>query len=66
MTDRDDDLLPAAEACALLGISTATLYAYVSRGLLASRPGADHRSRVYLRTEVERLAQRKRIGRGAA
>lgn len=62
----DNDLIPAAEACALLGISTATLYAYVSRGLLVSRPGADHRSRVYLRREVERLAQRKRVGRGAA
>ena len=59
------DLLTARETCALLGISQATLYAYVSRGLLESRPGADHRTRLYLRTEVERLAQRKRIGRGA-
>ncbi|KLI99113.1 citrate synthase family protein [Luteimonas sp. FCS-9] len=58
--------MSAAEACAALGISTATLYAYVSRGLLESRPGADHRSRVYLRQDVERLAQRKRAGRGAA
>ncbi|WP_434212207.1 citrate/2-methylcitrate synthase [[Pseudomonas] boreopolis] len=60
------ELISAAEACDLLGISTATLYAYVSRGLLTSRPGPDHRSRVYLRAEVDRLAQRKRIGRGAA
>ncbi|MCD9029903.1 citrate synthase family protein [Luteimonas sp. BDR2-5] len=64
-TAADTDLLPASEACALLGISPSTLYAYVSRGLLASRPGADHRSRVYLRQDVERLAQRKRAGRGA-
>nr|MBO2468405.1 citrate synthase [Xanthomonadaceae bacterium] len=62
----DSDLIPAAEACRLLGISPATLYAYVSRGLLESRPGRDHRSRVYRRQEVERLAQRKRLGRGAA
>ncbi|HAI94480.1 MAG TPA: citrate synthase, partial [Xanthomonadaceae bacterium] len=62
----DHELISAREACAALGISTATLYAYVSRGLLASRPGLDHRSRVYLRQDVERLAQRKRIGRGAA
>lgn len=60
------DLLTARETCRLLGISQATLYAYVSRGLLESRPGTDHRSRLYLRQEVERLAQRKRAGRGAA
>ena len=66
MNANDGDLMSAAEACAALGISTATLYAYVSRGLLESRPGADHRSRVYLRQDVERLSQRKRAGRGAA
>ncbi len=67
MTDpADGELIPAREACALLGISPATLYAYVSRGLIDSRPGPDHRSRVYLRRDVERLIQRKRDGRGAA
>lgn len=60
------DLLSARETCRLLGISRATLYAYVSRGLLDSRPGPDHRSRLYPRADVERLAQRKRAGRGAA
>ena len=60
------DLLTARDTCRLLGISQATLYAYVSRGLLESRPGTDHRSRLYLRQDVERLAQRKRDGRGAA
>ncbi len=60
------ELIPAHEACAALGISRATLYAYVSRGLIESRPGPDHRSRVYLRRDVERLAQRKKAGRGAA
>ncbi|ANB16752.1 citrate/2-methylcitrate synthase [Dokdonella koreensis] len=62
----DGDYIPAGEATALLGISTATLYAYVSRGLVESRPGEDHRSRVYRRQDVERLASRKRAGRGAA
>ena len=62
----DPQLISARDACTLLGISAATLYAYVSRGHLTSRPGADQRSRVYLRAEVERLAQRKRAGRGAA
>lgn len=60
------DLLTARETCHMLGISQATLYAYVSRGLLESRPGKDHRSRLYLRQDVERLAQRKQVGRGAA
>ncbi len=62
----DSELIPSAEACRLLGISRSTLYAYVSRGLLESRPGRDHRSRVYLRRDVERLAQRNRLGRGPA
>lgn len=60
------DFLSARDTCRLLGISRATLYAYVSRGLLESRPGPDHRSRLYLRQDVERLAQRKRAGRGEA
>lgn len=60
------DLLSARDTCRLLGISQATLYAYVSRGLLESRPGPDHRSRLYPRQDVERLAQRKQAGRGAA
>ncbi|TYT26452.1 helix-turn-helix domain-containing protein [Luteimonas viscosa] len=65
-TPADAELIPAPEACAVLGISASTLYAYVSRGLIESRPGPDHRSRVYLRRDVERLAQRKQAGRGAA
>lgn len=60
------DLLTARETCRLLGISQATLYAYVSRGLLESRPGPDHRTRLYPRLDVERLAQRKQVGRSAA
>ncbi|HYM86819.1 MAG TPA: citrate synthase, partial [Pseudoxanthomonas sp.] len=60
------DLLSARDTCQILGISQATLYAYVSRGLLESRPGPDHRSRLYPRHDVERLAQRKQAGRGAA
>ncbi|HSX60859.1 MAG TPA: citrate synthase family protein [Tahibacter sp.] len=62
----DSDLIPAAEACRILGVSAATLYAYVSRGLVASHPGPDHRSRCYRRRDVERLARERRAGRGAA
>lgn len=61
----DSELIASAEACRRLGVSAATLYAYVSRGLLESRPGADHRSRYYLLRDVERLRQ-SRAGRGAA
>src|SRR5690606_8468491 len=62
----DDAFLPATRACELLGISPATLYAYVSRGLVQSRPGPDHRSRLYRRSDIDKLLQRKRAGRGAA
>lgn len=63
---KEHDLIRADEACRILDVSAATLYAYVSRGLLESRPGPDHRSRCYRREEVERLAQSRRAGRGAA
>ncbi len=62
----EHDLIRAEEACRILDVSAATLYAYVSRGLLESRPGPDHRSRCYRREEVERLALSRRAGRGAA
>ncbi|MGC7477987.1 citrate synthase, partial [Pandoraea pneumonica] len=45
---------------ALLDIKPATLYAYVSRGLIRARPHEDGRKSLYLRRDVERLATRKR------
>lgn len=51
--------LTASEACALLEIQAATLYAYVSRGLIRSEAQADSRAKVYRREDVERLAQKK-------
>ena len=66
MSAPHDAYLTAHEAITRLGISAATLYAYVSRGLVESRPGSDRRSRVYRRRDIERLAARKRAGRGAA
>ncbi len=52
--------LSAQEAAAELGISLATLYAYVSRGLLRSEEGDDsRRTRRYLAEDVERLKARK-------
>jgi citrate synthase len=54
--------LTAGEAADFLNISKATLYAYVSRGLVRSEyGGANQRSRIYHRLDLERLKERKRI-----
>lgn len=51
--------LSAAEATALLGVSAATLYAYVSRGRIRSESGSGKtRHRRYSRDDVERLRAR--------
>ncbi|HEY1611014.1 MAG TPA: citrate synthase family protein [Paraburkholderia sp.] len=57
--------MTAAEAADALGISRATLYAYVSRGLLRSAPGVDSRLNRYPAADVRRLARRKADGRRA-
>jgi citrate synthase len=51
--------IPAAEAARFLGVSRATLYAYVSRGYVRSQasPGSP-RERMYSRDDVERLRRR--------
>ena len=53
-------LFTAREAAARLGVSLATLYAYVSRGQIRSQaaPG-DPRSRLYAGEDVEALARKK-------
>lgn len=52
--------LGAREAAAALGVSVATLYAYVSRGLVRSEStGGSRRERRYRREDVERLIERK-------
>src|SRR2546425_737090 len=51
--------MSAAEACALLRVNRATLYAYVSRGRIRSQPRAgSSRERVYARDDVEGLRRR--------
>lgn len=58
MTDKPT--MAAQEVIALLEISAATLYSYVSRGLVRSQPAAeDSRQRRYLAEDVRRLAERK-------
>ena len=50
----------AKEAAALLGVKEATLYAYVSRGLIRSEAISDApRQRLYLAEDVQKLAARK-------
>ena len=56
-----DVYLSATEAAAFLGVAKPTLYAYVSRGLVRSQPGADSRARTYNRLDLEQLQARKRI-----
>jgi len=56
MTERDSgEYLTAEEARTLLGVKTATLYAYVSRGLLHSYKQGVRRQRLYRRDELEEL-----------
>jgi citrate synthase len=52
--------LTAAEAARELAVSAATLYAYVSRGLVRSEPSIGaRRTRLYRREDIEMLKQRK-------
>jgi citrate synthase len=51
--------LSAREASAELAISQATLYAYVSRGLIRSEPSADSRSHRYRAEDIRTLKERR-------
>lgn len=51
--------LSAREAAGELGVSPATLYAYVSRGLIRSEPSADTRTRRYRAEDVRALKGRR-------
>src|SRR5512143_1902481 len=56
---KDTDWMTASQAAKVLGVSRATLYAYVSRNFIRSeaRPGKA-RERRYAREDVERLRRR--------
>jgi len=56
-------MLESEEAARRLGVKLPTLYAYVSRGLLASHPSDDSRRRLFDVEDVEQLARRSRGGR---
>jgi citrate synthase len=52
-----EEFLAVDEAARLLGVKPATLYAYVSRGLLRSYRQGIKRQRLYRRSEVEGLVR---------
>jgi citrate synthase len=54
------DWLTTSQAARRLGVKPATIYAYVSRGLLTSHRDADHRTSRFPSDEVEVLARRGR------
>ncbi len=55
----------AAEAAQRLGIKPASLYSYVSRGVLTPRRGPDGRASLFDAAEIEDLARRGKPRRGA-
>jgi len=55
----------AAEAAQRLGIKPASLYSYVSRGVLTPRRGSDGRASLFDAAEIEDLARRGKPRRGA-
>jgi citrate synthase len=59
------DFMTATEAARRLGVKPATLYAYVSRGVLSRDKAADGRASLFDPDEVERLARRGRPRRPA-
>src|SRR5580700_10513723 len=56
-------MVPSEEAALLLGVKLTTLYAYVSRGLLASHQEPGGRRSMFDLADIERLAARQRGGR---
>src|ERR1700742_1716394 len=61
MNKSDDDALylTARDAATELSVSPATLYAYVTRGLIRSEPGDSPRSRRYRAEDVRGLKNRR-------
>jgi citrate synthase len=63
--DMNKEWLSSAEAARRLGVSSATLYAYVSRGLLRSEGSNGQRERRYSSDDVALLKRRRSVGRKA-
>jgi citrate synthase len=65
MSDREA-MLTTEQAAERLGVKPQTLYAYVSRGLIARVRAADGRGSLFAAADVEALAERSAGGRGGA
>ena len=50
-----EEYLTVTEACARLGVKPATLYAYASRGIIASYKQGIRRQRLYKKADVDAL-----------
>lgn len=61
-----DEYVGAEEAADILGVKPATLYAYVSRGLVRSYRRGVKRARLYRRSELEELVRLRPSGARAA
>lgn len=59
------DWISSTEAARRLGVSAATLYAYVSRGMLRSEAVEGRRERRYRADDVARLKRQRDVGRKA-
>jgi citrate synthase len=64
ITIAGEDFLTAGEAATALAVKQATLYAYVSRGLLQSYRQGIRRRRLYRRAEVEEILTLRPSKRG--
>jgi len=58
--DNTDKLLSGSEAAEFLGVKSATLYAYASRGLIESIPAKNARERCYRLSDLVKLRQSSR------
>jgi citrate synthase len=61
--DMANDWITSREAARRLGVCAATLYAYVSRGLLRSEAVDGRRERRYRADDIVRLKRRRDVGR---
>lgn len=60
MSDDDEKYFTGAQAAEFLGVKSATLYAYASRGMIESIPAESGRERAYRLTDLIRLRQSSR------
>jgi citrate synthase len=65
MSPSMERMLQSEEAARRLGVKVSTLYAYVSRGLLASHPEPEGRRSLFALADIEQLARRRRRGEPA-